>query len=450
MKKKSKFYSETPTARIWKIGHKMSFHSSGRLSYGRVILARIWKGVKGKITIACLDYDKSSGAPKSTNEFDRKRYCFSVKGQSLNIYSISRDTEGKKMIRNRSNNQGVLDGCKIDSVIQLKRLCRVLNLFFRENKFKGRIKATTPDQFNLQLARLLYPGLKEFPNEHYSLDGLYSRHLRHGGIKYLIKKCYGYNSKKLTKLFVGKLKDSCNNLTNLCHLGIVLKGLVTLDDFYPIIEASVDFLRNPSAPKEGMKEFRAFLKEFPRERIVRWMTDKVQSSFYYTDTPRLYNTLKDKVIIPSSVKGLVELHDYLAREQNKLNNPNIIFEYTDKIQELNGLVVDNMEIFLPPDSWTLTDLSQQFQNCVGGYAARIISKDCIILAVKKDNLLTYCVEIRGKRLGQFLGNRNRAPDAEDRKKIVDTLVKLDILAKIEGYPEVALPDARENYQLAEF
>lgn len=428
-------HKETDKFITYRIAHIFKYNPTlkQRGTGGRVILARQWKESPTKIAFTALSYslpDKNAVSNTQANK-RKNKYCLSYKNGQLNLYSINTGEEGKKRIRNCSVDTNLITSLYLNKDEHAKNLARIINQFLKNNGIKKRlvIKNITISTFNQQFRLLLYPGAKGVIKE---INSNWSRLFRYQlPIKQIIKKIYGYNGKKITKLFCGKCKQGMQPHT--LDAGLVWKGLVPLDYLYRIFDMQRVEWHSRS---QKYQDTRNFLKKLTERQRIALLLDCCRENFrdfYVRDVVRMDKQRVEPVEYPTNLTTWQQYHHILSppidygRRYTQEIQKEIIFEYSDKFLKLDNVEIDDMRIELPKTSFKLNEYSDKMNNCVRSYATSVENKYCIILGIYKENKLTYNVELRRRELGQFLGKRNREPDAEDKNKVVRYLQDNDFI-----------------------
>jgi hypothetical protein len=335
----------------------------------------------------------------------------------------------------------IFDGVYIKETLTIKkthekRVERIFRNFFKQHKlpfgpvrFSKKVSKDSWDthfwvdiERNIKLA--MYPLLgdlkKDYGIERFELNGLFTKYLRQNSIKVLIRGCFGNHGKVLTKAVIEQLKDGSGVLTT----GLLFKGILPVDYIQKIVQGRD---HHGFIIKTNIETLRKFFKEFDQRRVLKWVENRKRWDSTLIDTARMYLEYKDSIQnIP--VDGTIEeIHNYISKEQRKVKTPNFIFEYSDKQLKMDGLIIDDLRIELPKDSYTLIDYGQKMSNCIGSYAHYVAGKQGVLLGIYKDNVLTYNVEIqKSGHVNQFYTARNQSAPKEDVDKVLNALNNLSI------------------------
>lgn len=422
------------TCSVWKIANIRQLNRCGPSDYGKTIVASIFHDKPNRLIITSLDYNVRNF--KKTN--GKIKFSFVIKNGKLNIYKTS-ICQNIRTVRNITNSpHRIYDELGLAKKAHLERLRQILNEFFKNNGLKIELKRNAKSGMAIfeQLLEEVYPVLKEFGiTKAIQVYPPYSRFLKNGNIKSFIKKCFAANSKKITKLFIKRIVSAPHEFARISFFGILCKNKLKIDDFQQLLD-NQDFQGMPQNSREfGL--MKKFLQQFSRERLLRWFKEintnstrcdgillrDCASMFDYTNQPH----------IPSGIKGLREIHDWLARESAKIQNNVKEIRYSETHAKLNGVEIDNLRIETPEDTGRLIEYSQIMHNCISSYGEGAVKNRHLLLGIYKDGELTYNICIINQKLRQFFGARNSLPDETDKRKICEYLVNQKVL--IENYAD---------------
>lgn len=110
-------------------------------------------------------------------------------------------------------------------------------------------------------------------------------------------------------------------------------------------------------------------------------------------TQMMNNIVKNGGVLPDNHGSLKEIHDLLTVEDRHIRFKNREISYSEKELSL-AHEYDNYSFELPKDTDTLYEIGRVLSICVGSYGNNAIAKQCTIVAVKKDNKYTACIELR--------------------------------------------------------
>lgn len=132
-------------------------------------------------------------------------------------------------------------------------------------------------------------------------------------------------------------------------------------------------------------------------------------------------TFKDyKNNLTSDYQQLREEHDRLSELARSIEDQNYTkpYELEPIPENLSGL-----GFRLPTSNKDLSDWSKHFNNCVSGYAREVSNEETLVLNWNDE----VCLEIRDKKLVQYLGKYNRNVTPEMFWDGVDILLKYDMI-----------------------
>lgn len=392
------------------------------------------------LSISRLNYSFTKNNGKTEFNKDRQSSVFKIKFKNgkINVYKILQGDTGKA-IRNKSNSPEILDQDifrlnprKKDPPIYRKRLNKVLINFFKRHGIKFKYQNNYLD--NLLIS--CYPGIQGFDLKDKSLNSIYSKYFRHGDIKYVIKKCFGLDGKKLVKLVCERITKDRN--FDILILGKILKGKIPIDYFYKIIDVNLTEIAKFGSQGMKFKDIREFVKYYNAERLLKLFSGNI-NNFYFTDTIRLFPTwiLADgnSARLPKKPKTWTEIHNIMSPVRNiNINRIPMYNQITDvdlpvqeRHQKIDGAEFDNFKIEFPKHSKDLSNYSDIMSNCVRGYSHLILNAGCSLLGIYKNNELTYNISIYGNQIDQFLGKFNQPPESEDKNKVLDFLKNKGII-----------------------
>lgn len=456
-KVKRPFLKETDKNRIWKISHKRKYNptTKERQPYGKTILATIWHDKPYKITFSKLDYNISNKKVIPLGIPNRSSWVFSLKNGKLNLYAISRQN-GVSLIKGKSNNPNLIDDLGLTKLSEIKRVARILNIFFQENGYKKRLKLKdlTLENFRSLMIKIIYPGVRAFDFEIKKLNSAYSSFLREDiGLKKILKKCFGASGKKITNGFLENIKQNKN--LDILAKARTWRGLVPLDSLHKLLmirKYNVYDSNVPNNISNDWKTTRQFINQFSAERRIALFNEAYSGQipvYIFTDTLNTYKTIKNEITIPPEIakQGWQKLHDWITLESIKLRDKPREIIYKEKWAKIDGVVIGDFVIILPKVTTDLITLGQKLNMCVGGvsYQNFAVENRGLILEIRKENEPIYCMSVQNGQIDQFRAKYNENPSEEDWKIIVDGLVKANILGKIETYPIVMIPEQQPVY-----
>jgi PcfJ-like protein len=363
-----------------------------------------------------------------------------IKNGRVNIWRFV-EKDGARGIRNSSNNPPIFDShifnFKQVKPVYKKRFNKILVNFLKRNNIK--FKYSKDCVKNLLYA--CYPGVKGFDLNSLSLNSLYSRHFRHGDIKYVIKKCFGHDSKQLTKMVCERVIKDKN--FDVLYLGLALKKLIPLDYYYKLIDIDLKEIKHIHNFVNKLRDSRRLLKCYKPQRLLKLFLADDFNTFNFSDSFRLFpdHMKGDGWSLPEKPKNWREIHDRIAPPRPVHNNgiafrsvpdEDIELPIRDAYKKINGLEFGDFKIEVPNHSKKLVEYSDIMNNCIRGYSRQVTSGGCNLLGIYKNNELTYNISIYNKQISQFLGKYNSQPNENDKKIILDALMEKNIVNKETG------------------
>lgn len=399
---------------------------------------------------------------------EKVKYSLQIKNGRLVIYGIQPNNSGGFKVRNSSNNCQMVSANLLPSQVELdekgkkkgifqKRLNNVLLNFLSRNGLKGDGKK----EFVQNLFYSCFPALVGIELRGYAVSSLYSRYLFEGTIKDVVKKCYGYDSKKLVKTICAKIeKDkSLRSLT----LGVPFKKKLPVDYYHELLDDEVekDVSNNIERIKFSIKKPESLLRQilnYDKKRIVSLLKD-INTGEYFRDAMNIFAQRKNEPAfsLPKKPKTWKELHDAIMvnRPNNYLNGryepivteeANIVFPERAKYKAIDGVMLDEFRFEIPKDSAALIEYSNKMNNCIRWYSQRVLDNTCNLIGVYVGDELKYNISIENNEIQQFYGKYNGQPDPQDKEKIVQFLEEHKICRKAYKVKDVVGNTLIEEYQ----
>lgn len=93
-----------------------------------------------------------------------------------------------------------------------------------------------------------------------------------------------------------------------------------------------------------------------------------------------------------------------------------------RLRPLDGTTIGDLRLVLPRTTTELAAWGARLHNCLATYATAARSGVSLLIGVEHHDRLRYCVELdRSGRVRQFLGPRNRPPDAAHEQAVLRAL-----------------------------
>jgi hypothetical protein len=182
------------------------------------------------------------------------------------------------------------------------------------------------------------------------------------------------------------------------------------------------------------KLFRTIMNLFPKKRQFSFIFNGGYSVHDLQDTLIQWYSYGHKIQLPTNLKTLRELHDYISKEVNKLKHADFPLTFANRPEFLSIDGVDttvlsadkkhrHLKIIVPKTNHELIDWGQKLSNCIGTYGDRVnSSKDQFLLGVEEFGKLKYAIEINRGYINQFHGHGNSRPDMTD-KEVIESIIK---------------------------
>jgi hypothetical protein len=219
------------------------------------------------------------------------------------------------------------------------------------------------------------------------------------------------------------------NLDNLA-LAIIAKKLVTVDDLQTILRwkgaLGVNRLvgngTNMDNWKHDLEQARKFLACFERPRVLRFLKEVLDGGAemwtQLIDTARIIRHNGHRLVMPNRVRGLKELHDDLARQQRRLNNPDFVIPVGQDLATFEGAQVGDMTLQLARTNYQVVEWGETLNHCIASYANDAGRGDCLLLGLYRGEKLVYNLMLNRNRsdvfVEQFYGHCNQLPTTEDQ------------------------------------
>lgn len=128
--------------------------------------------------------------------------------------------------------------------------------------------------------------------------------------------------------------------------------------------------------------------------------------------------------------NLKQIHDLLSITHSKVAQSDFELNVNKKAIEIDGDMVNGMELCIPKTNYELIEWGTYMSNCIASYSH---SKN-ILIGVKHQGELKYCIEVNNGKLWQFLAKYNKEAPAYDRNTISQYLIRKDIVKEVECIP----------------
>ncbi len=331
----------------------------------------------------------------------------------------------------------------------------------------------------------IYYGLKKHPVlevivQHQLKDTPYYRMMmkrlkKYNSLDKISKSCFGRSGKNINALVSASLvgageqnifKKNSYSYTKIPTLyirpdifayGLFLKQYYNLDKIAPALQNLTKRILQTTAlgyphmlpgralmKKDTTQQIKKFLAYLPPKRSEDLMMECVledRNTDELLDTANQFLAKYPKIVIPDSLKTLSEIHDFVSIEFRKLENGNFDLEIPENIQAINGVILGDMRLEIPQGSFDLITYGQKMNNCIGGYGRQVRDSKGKnwVMAVYKNDVLTYNIEVRSGYIQQFWASHNRKAEQNDEILVTKFLVEKE-LAKPNKYNHSVLRD----------
>lgn len=154
-------------------------------------------------------------------------------------------------------------------------------------------------------------------------------------------------------------------------------------------------------------------------RFQNWVIKNSVTAYEYRDYQNMLENLGiafegDFRILPKNFK---QAHDDVVKAYNDMKDEQKRIEFANQLEKLLGLeqTIGNYTFVLPKELQELKAEGKALSHCVGSYADRVARGETVIVFVRQkekvDNPL-YTLEIRGGKIVQLRGKRNRDAEAD--------------------------------------
>ncbi len=406
----------------YKLGNYRKFYPKEkfRVKYGKSLFVWDW-GNALSLKGLSWTFVAHKNFLKNGSQNDNK-VSINIKNGRLRVYSTVFSESGK-IIRDISNNPGKIGSRFFDkfkkSKAYEKRFNRILVHFLRRNGIKFKY---SPD-YKSNLIKACYSGARELDGKlTINLHSTYSKYFLRGNINYVIKRCFGYDSKKLVKMVCERIEKDKN--LNILILGRILKKLVPLDYFYQIIEGAERSLLQEIGSINNwlfrIRDIRALLKNYNSARILKLIFSP--AGFLFADSVKTYRDYKE-----NNITLLAKPANWAETRNGKLSE-NFKLPVSKKLAGIDNKMIDDFRLYVPKEAIELSNYGNLLGNCLGGYSRQVASRLTQILTVFQKDELKYAISLNNGKIGQFRGKFNCLPEENDKNKILGFLKENSIIS----------------------
>jgi hypothetical protein len=208
----------------------------------------------------------------------------------------------------------------------------------------------------------------------------------------------------------------------------VIHSVVEHGDFLAAIEDNYYGSGQKNPHSVMIKIIKTMNNHSNESAVAKRLTKLPRDSWYLSDMCNMYEKVREhdkKLLDTIDWHGsLVEIHDDLSLITTKIRYANKVIPYTKEDGKLEREVGDYV-FKLAEDTNELVAIGQEMKICVGSYRESVLSRNCIIVAMKSDDKYVGCIELdRGWNLRQLKGKRNAylvGPASEAAKKWLKTV-----------------------------
>lgn len=168
------------------------------------------------------------------------------------------------------------------------------------------------------------------------------------------------------------------------------------------------------------------LKQYSQARLVKLFSEEFEIDILMDamkqfckyrcveDIPRqLKETYPNGIPLPKKPKNWKEVHDRISKIYNEIKaaEKDIPFEYTPEEFGLHYAEKDNVMVTLPSSGKTVVGWGKKFGHCIASYVERHDKRECVLLGVHVDGVLTYNAEFKStKNLAKLINDGNVVPN----------------------------------------
>lgn len=435
------------TEKYWKVKIKAE-----KFPKSKVTSAIIWKSRPNKMIVST-----QFAGDKGWKEDNV--YSFSIRGGSLNLFSVSQGRSANIHFRSDFAPNWDLKAfqsfCKFFNFFlksnrrETFKIKEILEEYRKENKLeKERSKEIERNQKNRSywgrneksavqlykqwqnyfftrkvsflIGEQVYPGLKVAPS---IIQSPFARIFKDKNLtlEKFVYKLTGNNGRKTRKLIIEGVRNRPYDAAKLSWI-YLFKNLVPIEDIQGFILDQKS--RGWSGSTENIRKFLKLLPDNMRRKTFK--RDGIDYNCFLSDTVSQWSKLNCPEI-PKTCKNLREIHDWTSIEYLKIKNAPKEISWKDEYLEIDNAKIQDLRIELPKDSHYLVDYGTKLSHCVASYGEMAAKGNCQILAIYKNEELKYNLEIRNKLLIQFRGKRNCEPDEDDKNLILSYLCDRNLI-----------------------
>ena len=268
--------------------------------------------------------------------------------------------------------------------------------------------------------------------------GVVQNILRHSNtLSDMSKKIFGFTSPWANE-------QSNGILAGKMPFALLFKGILPIDDIKKIYDGIKFKHDNMSSMYWFMEipKIRRFFRMFHKDTIINWYKPtqgQDDYSNYYNneaerwlqDAVRMWEMLPEELrTIPRGMTSLKHIHDFLSVTQRKMAQSDFKLKPSKKALEIDGHIVNDMEIVVPKTNYELIEWGTHMSNCIASYAGR----NATLFGIKRNGVLQYCIEINQGAIWQFKAKYNKEAPKEDYTVITDYLTNKELVKERDLVP----------------
>jgi len=271
-------------------------------------------------------------------------------------------------------------------------------------------------------------------------------------VKKILNKAYRHNHGVTKKIF-----GDINKIDSLPRLSAAIAFLRASRGFNPQVFERLslnEVVDKLNGHEQELKLLETFFKltghreKYLLDMFVHTHPDDDQSAWaarYAFDTGRMFAQItsrRHRAAIKAHIKNhkmtITEIHDYVNVELQKIKTENRALAkttFTKKFQPLNGKEISpGITMVVPTHTHDLVEWGATQNNCIGSYASRVDSGECMIVGFKDkaENWIGHAEIDYDLRMRQLLGKHNN-PLEENQRNAIAKFLKDELKVKVDNY-----------------
>lgn len=223
-----------------------------------------------------------------------------------------------------------------------------------------------------------------------------------------------------------KIVTGLAHIINSCNIQRTVEffNLFSLPQKYALLESINEMIEDNEVKNESGYGYSYYSRPYIRKGHL--MNDGILLYWKYPqELKEILSNLKF-----TNINTLTKLHDVISKESTKIKQKPYNLEqekHNEKLIEVNNqslVKFEDYKIIVPQTNHELAVWGGILGNCVGGgtYAEYAKMGDSIILGIKLNDELKYCMQIRNKNIVQIEGKSRSYPNEALLKSIKETLI----------------------------